>query len=127
MLWKLQKITFLKKASEKKFLLFSDLQKELHIEEEIKLNSLLFDCFTEQLFKGKIDEERKEVKIIEVKPRDYIQDWQKCQDVLKSWIKRIDNYENYLNKQNDSIRNCNDDFTKYLVEKEALLLEKVKK
>ena len=126
LLLKLKKVTFLEIISKSKQVDFAYLSKELQFDNDFALNQFLFDCFTSQLFKGKIDQKSKILKVIEVKPRDYISDWNEASNKLKSWIERIEKYESYLDSQNKDIKCCNDCYTKMLIEKETKILEKNK-
>lgn len=126
LLLKLKKVTFLDIISKSKLLDFAYLSKELQFDNDFALNQFLLDCFTSQIFKGKIDQKSKILKVIEVKPRDFINDWNEISDKLRSWIERIEKYESYLDSQSKDIKCCNDCYTTMLIDKETKISEKNK-
>lgn len=115
MLLKLRKVTFLDIISLNKVPTFELLISLLKFENELQLHRFLFECFTKQLFKGKVDNQKGYVRILEVKPRDFILDWNTSKQQIQKWIERIEHYEEYIQNQRNQIKCCNEDYSAYLL------------
>lgn len=118
MIKKLRQITLISLFSSKKVYTFEALKAHLDVKDETELCGILFDSFTNQFFKGKIDHKEKLVKITEVKARDYIEDIEKAKQSLKLWIQRIEYYESQFEKENLKLKKETEEYTKYIVGKE---------
>lgn len=127
MLNKLKQLTLISLASKEKVMTYSFVMKELELKEEFELDQLLFDSFINQSIKMKVDNLNKLIKILEVKPRDYVNDWTLAEYTLNQWINRIENWELFLESQNKEVQKCTDCFHSFIIQKEEQLINSNKK
>lgn len=103
MLWKLKMLTFIKIASRTKLFNIDSLQELLDIKSELEMNKLFYDISSEKWAKIKVNIQNNSVKILEVKPRDNVDDLDDVLLKLNKWLGKIENVEIFLKNESTNL------------------------
>lgn len=127
---KLRIISLIDIASLNKSITFDILIKELYLDSykykenihpEYKLNLLMFNALSKEYIKGKIDNYNKLLTIIEVKPRNSVNNLTVSKVKINNLITQIENCLNHLEKNKFDITENINIFSKECLEKENYL------
>jgi hypothetical protein len=104
MLQKIKILSVLDFSKERKSLGFQTLFNVLDITDPFELDSLIFEAISTGLIQGKLDQKNRVFKILSVKGRDYIADFNVVNSKIDRWIENLEKSEQYIDKQIDGLR-----------------------
>lgn len=102
---KLKSISLLEMAKKEKILYVDDLKKRLEVGSNFEVEEILFNVISNGLISGKADLRKGMISIVSVVPRGNLGDLQKVEKTLDKWINNINEAEDFMNRQENEIKN----------------------
>lgn len=114
MINKLKKITLVNIAGDNKVLNYSNLMNLLDLKDQFELDQMIFDINILGWVQGKVDHKTLIFKVNEVKPRDFINDWDFVVNKIENWINKIEKVDGLLDHEINSMKISSNEYDNYL-------------